>query len=442
MLRPGTFFGGGIVLAALLSAACAQPEKPSPTAGLPPAPWVSRAIPEGKGEVKTLPDGKKTQVRYRGAPFAGVPQDWSEYRTYAYDDARPAPPVSKIPMPAVTGDPARGRRLFLSRAQGPCTGCHLIPGDDVWPAGNIGPDLSTYGDRNLPDEFIFTQLYDSRNFFPHTTMPPWGTTGVFKPEELVHIVAFLKTLKGPVPPEKDPDRNPDTRAKPVGFGDNLDPTNNPAVGLAEGAMSLWEKKGPAGKACADCHAGGPEKAMKGVATRYPKYVKAYQRVMSLEDFLTVHGPETAGQQMLSQSADNLSMTMLVKMQSNGMPVGVDVTSREAKSAFERGRVSFFKKVGQRNHACADCHVKGAGQGAEKFLGGRLLGNAEAGLTRHFPTWRTNFQVVWDMRRRMQWCMTPLGMNMLPADSVEYAELELFLTSFDNGKEMSVPGIRH
>jgi hypothetical protein len=39
-------------------------------------------------------------------------------------------------------------------------------------------------------------------------------------------------------------------------------------------------------------------------------------------------------------------------------------------------------------------------------------------------------------------MTPLGMNMLAADAVEYAELELYLTAFDNGKEMSVPGIRH
>jgi hypothetical protein len=47
-----------------------------------------------------------------------------------------------------------------------------------------------------------------------------------------------------------------------------------------------------------------------------------------------------------------------------------------------------------------------------------------------------------MRKRMQWCMTPLGMNMLPADAVEYAELELYLTSFDNGKPLSVPGIRH
>ena len=182
--------------------------------------------------------------------------------------------------------------------------------------------------------------------------------------------------------------------------------------------------------------------MKGVATRYPKYVKAFQRVMSIEDFLTVHAPETTGLPMLSQSEDNLNLTMLVKMQSNGMPVRVDIANREAKAAYERGRASFFKRVGQRNHACADCHTKGAGRGADRFLGGRLLGDAEAGFTKHFPLWRTSQGTVWDMRKRMQWCMTPLGMNMLPADAVEYAELELFLTAFDNGKEMSVPGIRH
>jgi len=437
MPRPSTVFSGSVFLAALLSAACAQTDKPN-TAGLPPAPWVSRATAEAKGEMKTLPDGKKIQVRYKGWTTA----DFGQFRTYAYDDARPEPRIGKIPVPAVKGDPKEGRKLFMARAKGPCTGCHLIPGGDVWPAGNVGPDLSLYGDRNLPDDFIFAQVYDSRNFFPNTSMPPWGTTGVFKPEELVHIVAFLKTLKGPVLPEQDPARNPETRVKPVGFGDNLDPTNNPAVLRAEGAGSLWSKKGPMGKACADCHAGGPEKSMKGVATRYPKYVKAFQRVMSIEDFLAVHSPETTGLPMPAQSEDNLNLTMLVKMQSNGMPVRVDIANREAKAAYERGRASFFKRVGQRNHACADCHTKGAGRGADRFLGGRLLGDAEAGFTKHFPLWRTSQGTVWDMRKRMQWCMTPLGMNMLPADAVEYAELELFLTAFDNGKEMSVPGIRH
>ena len=84
----------------------------------------------------------------------------------------------------------------------------------------------------------------------------------------------------------------------------------------------------------------------------------------------------------------------------------------------------------------------AGEGSEKFLGGRLLGDVEAGLTNHFPTWRTNFGLIWDIRKRMQCCMLPIGTNYLPADAVEYAELELYLTSFAHGKPMNVPGIRH
>jgi sulfur-oxidizing protein SoxA len=435
MTRPRRLVAPVLLVAALLPA-CAQIGKPD--AGAPPGPWVSRAIPEAKGETTAGPDGKTIQVRYKGWTTA----DFGKYRTYAYGDQRPVPPVGKLPIPAVKGDPKEGRKLFMSRSKGPCTGCHLIPGGDVWPAGNVGPDLSTYGDRGLPDEFVFTAIYDARSFFPNTVMPPWGTAGVFTPEEIVHIVAFLKTLKGPLPAEKDPDRNPATRAKPVGFGDNLDPTNNPAVLLAEAAAARWERKGPAGKSCADCHMGGVEKAMKGVAARYPKYVERYRRVMSIEDLLAAHTPDTTGAPMLAQSQENLDMAMLVKMQSNGMAVNVDIASPGAKAAYERGRASFFRKVGQRNHACADCHIKGEGRGAEKFLGGRLLGDAEEGFTKHFPLWRTSQSAVWDIRKRFQWCMTPLGMNMLPADAAEYAELELFLTAFDNGKEMSVPGIRH
>jgi L-cysteine S-thiosulfotransferase len=180
--------------------------------------------------------------------------------------------------------------------------------------------------------------------------------------------------------------------------------------------------------------------MRSVATRYPRHVKAYGRVMSLEDFLEAHGPETTGRPYPAESADNLTMTMLVKMASNGLPVRLDTASPEARAAIARGRAAFAKRVGQRNHACADCHT--AERGASKFLGGRLLADVRDGLTRHFPTWRTSQGEVWDLRKRVQWCMTPLGTNMLAADAVEYAELELYLATFDEGKPLRVPGIRH
>jgi L-cysteine S-thiosulfotransferase len=421
---------------AVVLAGCATVRSDTPDyAGV--RPWTTRAVAEARGDVRTRTDGTREAVRYTG----WTTRDYGSFRTYAYGDARPEPPVQRAVMPSgLAGDAKKGRALFLSRAIGPCTGCHLVPGDDVWPAGNVGPDLSTIADRKLSDSYLYMQIYDARAVFPKTVMPPWGAAGVLEPADIVHIVAFLQTLHGPVPSEKDPDRNPSTRMRPVGFGDNLDPTNNPAVVIAEDAEEIWRAKGSAGNACADCHPGGPQRAMKGVATRYPKLVKAYGRVMSIEDFLTVHGPEIAGRSLPAQSAENLALTLLVKMASNGMPVDVDVESPETRAAWLRGRASFARRVGERNHACADCHM--ADRGAGKFLGGRLLADVSDGLTRHFPTWRTSQTQVWDMRRRMQWCMTPLGMNMLPADSIEYAELELYLTSFDRGKPMSVPGIRH
>ncbi len=430
--------GAWVVLGALLAAGCAQSETRMSSAGLPPLPWVSRAIPEARGDIKSRPDGKKEAVRYKG----WTTEDFSRFPTYAYDDPRDRVTVGKVAMPAITGDPKKGRSLFLNRTLGPCTGCHLIQGADVWPAGSVGPDLSTYGDRKLPDEHVFNLIYDPRHLFPQTVMPPWGAAGILKPEDIAHIVAFLHTQKGPLPPEKDPERNPKTRVKPVGFGDNLDPTNNTAVLRAEAADDLWVRKGPAGKACTDCHPGGALKAMNGVATRYPQYVAKYRRVMSIEDFLSVHSPETTGLPLLEESAGNLDLTMRIKMASNGMPVKLDLTRPEIRAALERGKASFYKKVGQRDHSCADCHTADNGRGADKFLGGRLLANVENGLTRHFPTWRTSQADVWDMRKRMQWCMTPLGMNMLAADAVEYAELELYLASFDQGKPINVPGIRH
>jgi sulfur-oxidizing protein SoxA len=420
----------------VLAAGCATAAGDTPDYSSIPA-WSSRAIPVARGDFKTLADGKREAVRYKG----WTTRDFAKFRTYAYGDTRPEPPVQRVSMPGgIAGDPKKGRALFRARAKGPCTGCHLIPGDDVWPAGNVGPDLSVIADRKLPDAYLYQQIYDARLVFPNTSMPPWGATGALTPEEIVHLVAFLQTLKGPLPPEKDPDRNPLSRKKPVGFGDNLDPTNNPAVLMAEGAESQWTAKGSTGKACADCHPGGPQNSMRGVATRFPRFVPAYRRVMSVEDFLAAHAPETTGVEMPAQSSANLTMTILVKMASNGMPVQIETSSAEARAALARGKASFHRRVGERNHACADCHTPE--KGANKFLGGRLLGDATAGLTKHSPLWRTSQTDIWDMRKRMQWCMTPLGMNMLAADSVEYAELELYLTMFDLGKPMSVPGIRH
>ena len=432
-----TVAGIAVAVAASL-AACAEFAETM----YPPIKWESKALPEAQGRVETK-DGKPQHVRYKEGPFSGVTADFSKYRTQAYGDMRPELAVQKVAMPTnLKGDAKEGRKIYMSRAIGPCTGCHLIRGDDVWPAGNIGPDHQKIGDAGYKDEELYQMVYDIRAVYPESIMPPWGAAGVLTPQQIVHVVEFLKTQKGDLPPVKDPQRDPNTRAKPTGFGDNLDPTNNPAILEIESAEKNWAKKGPKGKACADCHQGGVEKAMKGVATRYPRFVKEYGRMMAMEEFLQMHGPATTGIEMPSQSKLNLNMSMLVKFQSNGMPLNLDLASLESQAALKRGEATYNKRVGQRNHACADCHNEAPGKGGNKFLGGRLLATVDSGMMNHFPLWRTNFTKVWDPRKRFQWCMTPLGMNYLASDSVEYAELEFYLASFGQGKPLTAPGIRH
>ena len=424
---------GWVPIVVIIAGCAAGARESAPGSAAP----VSRAIREARGEVTVAADGTRSAVRYAG----WTKRDFGAFRTYAYDDRRPEPAVQAATMPTgIAGDAAKGRLLFLDRAKGPCTGCHLVPGADVWPAGNVGPDLSMLGDRKLPDAWLYQQLWDPRVTYPTTVMPAWGAQHIFTPQEVAHLVAYLQTLHGPSAPDADPDRNPFTRRRPTGFGDNLDPTNNPAVIRGEEAQALWSSRGPTGRACADCHAGAPERAMRGVATRYPRIVAEQGRVMSVEDFLAVHAEATTGRPLPLESDDNLNLTVMIKMASNGLPVAIDTTSPGARAAIARGRATFYRRVGERNHACADCHTPE--RGANKFLGGRFLADVTEGLTRHFPTWRTSQNELWDMRKRFQWCMTPLGTNMLAADAVEYAELELYLTTFDVGKPLSTPGIRH
>ncbi|MBM3566679.1 MAG: hypothetical protein FJX42_11280, partial [Alphaproteobacteria bacterium] len=117
----------------------------------PPVKWESKALPEAQGKMETK-DGKTEQVRYKEGPFSGVTADFSKFRSYAYDDTRPEPAVQKVAMPKdLKGDAKEGRKLYMNRMIGPCTGCHLIRGDDVWPAGNIGPDHQKLGEAGYKD---------------------------------------------------------------------------------------------------------------------------------------------------------------------------------------------------------------------------------------------------------------------------------------------------
>lgn len=398
------------------------------------ADWTSRVIPEARGDVIKSADGVQ-QKRFEGWPQ----DDYSPYLTHGYQDSTAAVGIQVTTLPGqLKGDAENGKAVWAKAA---CINCHALPQDNRW-SGNMGPSFANYGDRNIDPAQTYKIIYDPRSVFPHTLMPPWGSSGLLSEVEIVDLVAFLNTLSVKNENWDDEQRNPDTRNTPSRyFGNNLDETRNPAVIFADVGLDIWEEPGKNGKSCASCHEGDIDQSMKGVAVGFPKFMAAYNRVVSLEDFLSAHGPETAELELPLESNENVFLSARIKMASNGMPLSIDLNMPEHRAALKKGKETFYRRIGQRNHSCADCHSDE--RAGKKWLGGRYIGRAilKNGLTRSYPAWRTSFGEVWSLRKRFQWCMLPHGANNLSADAEEYADLELYMTSFEQGKDINVPGLK-
>jgi len=89
-----------------LVAGCAAGARDAPDYSGIPA-WSSRAIPEAQGSFKALGDGKREALRYKG----WTTRDFGEFRTYAYADPRPEPPVRRVAMPSGVKPPIPQNRI-------------------------------------------------------------------------------------------------------------------------------------------------------------------------------------------------------------------------------------------------------------------------------------------------------------------------------------------
>ena len=74
---------------------------------------------------------------------------------------------------ASTGDPVRGREVFVSREAGHCVLCHAVPGVNV--AGDVGPSLAGVGAR-LNAAQIRMRIVDISKVNPRATMPSFHRT--------------------------------------------------------------------------------------------------------------------------------------------------------------------------------------------------------------------------------------------------------------------------
>lgn len=259
-------------------------------------------------------------------------------------------------------------------------------------------------------------------------MPPWGAHGVFTKEEVMDIVAYLKTLKEPIKFAKA-EEDPEMRPIPVEDRDNLDETENPGMFAVSDGEALWAKS------CVSCHE--KVEVYKSWATTMPKYDRKMKKMIGIEEFVTRHTKATGEDDYPMEGKANIALAVYLRYLANGERINVDISDKGSAAAYKRGEALSKRKIGQLNFSCTDCHQIAA----RRWIRGQYLAGMESMLD-HFPTYRTSRGEMWDIRKRFQWCNVAIRADDLPPDAKEYGDIEVYLTNRNNGLKMSAPGIRH
>ncbi|HUP31313.1 MAG TPA: sulfur oxidation c-type cytochrome SoxA [Usitatibacter sp.] len=197
---------------------------------------------------------------------------------------------------------------------------------------------------------------------------------------------------------------------------------NAAAGdaVVQAGKAIWERRFKNGRSLGGCFPNGGRR----VAGAYPLYDPRAKRVVTLEiainQCLRGHGEPL----MELESPQMATVTAYLRSLSNGQKVAVRVPIA-ANERFDQGQRLYVTRMGQRNYACASCHVQVAGKRYEDTPLSPAIGQAT-----HWPVIRDGAALT--MQMRMRECLELMGAAPFPAGSEELNHLEYFLTYLSNG----------
>jgi sulfur-oxidizing protein SoxA len=134
----------------------------------------------------------------------------------------------------------------------------------------------------------------------------------------------------------------------------------------------------------------------------------------------------------------IDITAFLAFEARGKKLDVRVPDDQpgALQAYELGKRFYYTKRGQLNFACADCHIASAGQ----YVRADRL-SASLGHTTHFPVYRSKLGKVISLHKRFSGCVRDVRAKPFALQSVEFRNLEYFLSYMSNGLEANGPGAR-
>ena len=194
-----------------------------------------------------------------------------------------------------------------------------------------------------------------------------------------------------------------------------------AAPVLEAGRKLWTSKFRDGRTLASCFPNGGRR----IAAGYPVYDSRLKKVVTLE--MAINQCRKTHNEPLFEATDPGTMgaaVAYVRSLASGQKVAVRVPAA-AQVRFEQGRRLYFTRMGQRNFACASCHVQGAGK---RYTDTAL--SAVVGQAAHWPLVRDGKAVTAQVRMRE--CLELMGAAPFPAGSDELNDLEYFVSYLSSG----------
>jgi sulfur-oxidizing protein SoxA len=208
---------------------------------------------------------------------------------------------------------------------------------------------------------------------------------------------------------------------------------NPGYLWVDRGRELFEQTGN-GRSCADCHAPEGDQSLTGAAARYPQYSADVGTLLNLEGRINQCRVRYQRQAAFEYESDALlSLAAHVANQSRGLPIQVSIDG-QARQFFDAGRQYFFRRRGQLNLACSQCHDDNWGR---MLRGDRI----SQGHPNAWPGYRLEWQTFGSLHRRLRDCDVGVRAEPHEGGSEIYTSLELYLAWRARGLSIESPGIR-
>ena len=214
----------------------------------------------------------------------------------------------------------------------------------------------------------------------------------------------------------------------------IDDFDNPGMIWVERGKELFSSVLGKNKfSCLKCH-NESENSLIGVVSNFPKLSEDNMSLVNLEQQINICLKNNMKAEPLAlESKSLLSLSSYITFLSKGMPVNVKIDHNKEKF-FKKGKELYFKRIGQMNLACNQCHDHLAGKSlrAETISQGHLNG---------FPSYLLRWGVVASAHRRFQFCNDQARAEPLEIGHPDYNALQLYITWRGNSLLFESPSVR-